>query len=196
VGPPTVRAVAETSGALEGIRVADFSRVLAGPLATMILGDLGADVVKIERPGAGDDTRGWGPPWSSSGDASYYLSANRNKRSIALDLNGHVVGPERKTSVKVMTLLIRLDLIIAFDIGALDLNESPLQALAILILHIAFQRPRLGYAGYREEQENTKKTEYCPQHRDWDLPLWNCLNSVYRIQARVCCIYPNTCVGS
>ena len=81
-----MRAVAETSGALEGIRVADFSRVLAGPLATMILGDLGADVVKIERPSTGEDTRGWGPPWSSGGDASYYLSVNRNKRSIALDL--------------------------------------------------------------------------------------------------------------
>jgi crotonobetainyl-CoA:carnitine CoA-transferase CaiB-like acyl-CoA transferase len=79
-------AVAETPGALEGIRVADFSRVLAGPLATMILGDLGADVVKIERPGSGDDTRGWGPPWSADGVSSYYLSANRNKRSIALDL--------------------------------------------------------------------------------------------------------------
>ena len=79
-------AVAETPGALDGIRVADFSRVLAGPLATMILGDLGADVVKIERPGAGDDTRGWGPPWSEAGDASYYLSVNRNKRSVALDL--------------------------------------------------------------------------------------------------------------
>ena len=72
--------------ALTGIRIADFSRVLAGPVATMILGDLGADVVKIERPGTGDDTRGWGPPWSSGGDASYYLSVNRNKRSIALDL--------------------------------------------------------------------------------------------------------------
>jgi len=52
----------------------------------MILGDLGADVIKIERPGSGDDTRGWGPPWSADGDASYYLSVNRNKRSIALDL--------------------------------------------------------------------------------------------------------------
>jgi crotonobetainyl-CoA:carnitine CoA-transferase CaiB-like acyl-CoA transferase len=76
----------ERPGAMDGIRVADFSRVLAGPLATMILGDLGADVVKIERPDTGDDTRAWGPPWSADGDSSYYLSVNRNKRSIALDL--------------------------------------------------------------------------------------------------------------
>jgi len=73
-------------GALEGVRVADFSRVLAGPIATMILGDLGADVVKVERPGTGDDTRAWGPPWAADGVASYYLGLNRNKRSIALDL--------------------------------------------------------------------------------------------------------------
>lgn len=72
-------------GALDGILVADFSRVLAGPLAAMTLGDLGADVVKVERPGGGDDTRGWGPPWTDRG-ATYYLGLNRNKRSIALDL--------------------------------------------------------------------------------------------------------------
>ena len=70
---------------LDGILVADFSRVLAGPLAAMLLGDLGADVVKVERPDGGDDTRAWGPPWRD-GHATYYLGLNRNKRSLALDL--------------------------------------------------------------------------------------------------------------
>jgi crotonobetainyl-CoA:carnitine CoA-transferase CaiB-like acyl-CoA transferase len=70
---------------LDGLLVADFSRVLAGPYASMLLGDLGADVVKVERPDGGDDTRAWGPPWRD--DAStYYLGLNRNKRSVALDL--------------------------------------------------------------------------------------------------------------
>jgi crotonobetainyl-CoA:carnitine CoA-transferase CaiB-like acyl-CoA transferase len=70
---------------LDGILVADFSRVLAGPLASMLLGDLGADVVKVERPDGGDDTRAWGPPWREQ-EATYYLGLNRNKRSLALDL--------------------------------------------------------------------------------------------------------------
>jgi crotonobetainyl-CoA:carnitine CoA-transferase CaiB-like acyl-CoA transferase len=71
--------------ALDGVLVADFSRVLAGPLATMILGDLGAEVVKVESP-AGDDTRAWGPPWHD-GQSTYSLAINRNKRSIVLDLD-------------------------------------------------------------------------------------------------------------
>ncbi|HWL89736.1 MAG TPA: CoA transferase [Actinomycetota bacterium] len=70
---------------LSGLRVLDLSRVLAGPLATQTLGDLGADVIKIEDPRKGDDTRGWGPPFVGE-DAAYYLSLNRNKRSVALDL--------------------------------------------------------------------------------------------------------------
>ncbi|MDA0185292.1 CoA transferase [Solirubrobacter phytolaccae] len=70
---------------LDGILVADFSRVLAGPLAAMLLGDLGADVIKVERPDGGDDTRAWGPPWRDD-VSTYYLGLNRNKRSIALDL--------------------------------------------------------------------------------------------------------------
>ena len=70
---------------LAGCRILDLSRVLAGPLATQTLGDLGADVIKVERPGDGDDTRQWGPPFVG-GDAAYYLSLNRNKRSIAVDL--------------------------------------------------------------------------------------------------------------
>jgi crotonobetainyl-CoA:carnitine CoA-transferase CaiB-like acyl-CoA transferase len=73
------------SGPLEGLVVADFSRVLAGPLATMLLGDLGADVVKVEHPGGGDETRAWGPPFAH-GHSTYYLAVNRNKRSVALDL--------------------------------------------------------------------------------------------------------------
>jgi crotonobetainyl-CoA:carnitine CoA-transferase CaiB-like acyl-CoA transferase len=75
-----------TGGALSGIVVADFSRVLAGPYATMLLGDLGAEVVKVERPGGGDDTRRWGPPYAVDGTSTYFASVNRNKRSLALDL--------------------------------------------------------------------------------------------------------------
>ena len=79
---------------LSGVRVIDFSRVLAGPLLGQTLGDLGADVIKVERPGSGDDTRQWGPPWrtidngtgGTEPEATYYSSLNRNKRSIALDL--------------------------------------------------------------------------------------------------------------
>jgi crotonobetainyl-CoA:carnitine CoA-transferase CaiB-like acyl-CoA transferase len=70
---------------LAGVRVVDLSRVLAGPYCTMMLADLGADVVKIERPGEGDETRTWGPPYAG-GEAAYFLAVNRSKRSVAIDL--------------------------------------------------------------------------------------------------------------
>ena len=79
-------------GPLAGVRVLDLSRVLAGPWATQLLADLGAEVIKIEKPGAGDDTRGWGPPFTTKadggkGDAAYFMCANRNKKSVALDIS-------------------------------------------------------------------------------------------------------------
>ena len=75
------------NGPLAGIRILDLTRVLAGPMAAMTLGDLGADVIKVERPGTGDESRGWGPPFHPRGDSAYYLCVNRNKLGIALDLD-------------------------------------------------------------------------------------------------------------
>ena len=84
---PAMPAGAAPPGALDGVRVLDLSRVLAGPWSTQILADLGAEVIKIEKPGAGDDTRGWGPPFvdGPGSDAAYFTCANRNKRSVAVD---------------------------------------------------------------------------------------------------------------
>ncbi len=87
--------------ALAGVRVLDLSRVLAGPWATQMLADLGAEVIKIERPGAGDDTRAWGPPFTtrtdgSRGDAAYFLCANRGKKSVELD----IASPEGAETIR------------------------------------------------------------------------------------------------
>jgi len=89
----------EGTGPLSGVHVLDLSRVLAGPYATMILGDLGADVIKIEQPGSGDDTRMWGPPFIDAAggrESTYFLSTNRNKRSVTLDLK----DPEQWTFIE------------------------------------------------------------------------------------------------
>src|SRR5690606_17476613 len=79
--------------ALDDITVLDLSRVLAGPYATMLLGDLGARIIKIEQPGRGDDTRHWGPPFTANGESAYFLCANRNKESVTLNLK-HEAGME------------------------------------------------------------------------------------------------------
>lgn len=90
------------AGPLTGIRVLDLSRILAGPWCTQLLGDLGAEIIKIEKPGAGDDTRHWGPPWlrdrdgRETPDAAYYLSANRGKHSVTVDLS----HPEGRTIIE------------------------------------------------------------------------------------------------
>jgi len=83
----------QNNGPLSGVRILDFTRILAGPTCTQLLGDYGADVIKVEKPGLGDDTRAWGPPYTldtngkATKESAYYLSANRNKRSLALDIS-------------------------------------------------------------------------------------------------------------
>jgi formyl-CoA transferase len=100
--------------ALDGIRVLDLSRVLAGPYCTMVLGDLGADVIKVEQPGIGDDTRRWGPPWAG-GESAYYLCVNRNKRGITLNLKD-----ERGKEI-VRKIAATSDIVVEnFKVGTLD----------------------------------------------------------------------------
>jgi formyl-CoA transferase len=102
------------NGPLAGIRVLDLSRVLAGPYCTMFLGDLGAEVVKIEQPGVGDDTRGWGPPFAG-GESAYFLCVNRNKQSLTVDLK----SPEGISLIR--RLAERADVLIEnFRPGAMD----------------------------------------------------------------------------
>ena len=117
----------EKSGLLADLRVVDLTRVLAGPYCTMMLGDLGADVIKIELPGRGDDTRQWGPPFTAKGESAYFISANRNKRSLTLDLKSD-------KGIEILKDLIRdADVVVEnFKTGTLNrwgLNYETLQDL-------------------------------------------------------------------
>jgi crotonobetainyl-CoA:carnitine CoA-transferase CaiB-like acyl-CoA transferase len=116
-------------GALSHIRVLDLSRVLAGPWATQTLADLGAEVIKVERPGAGDDTRGWGPPWvhEESGQSAYFVSTNRGKKSITLDL----ARPEGQEIVR--RLAAKSDVVVEnYKVGALERYGLDYRRLAAL----------------------------------------------------------------
>jgi crotonobetainyl-CoA:carnitine CoA-transferase CaiB-like acyl-CoA transferase len=124
-------------GPLAGLLVADCSTVLAGPYATMLLADLGADVVKVEPP-EGDGTRGWGPPWVGVGadrTAAYYLAVNRNKRSLRLDL-----GTEDGREV-LRRLLARADVLVenhrAGGFARLGFDEATLERLNPRLVHLA-----------------------------------------------------------
>ena len=117
------------SGPLSGLLVADFSRVLAGPLAAMTLGDLGAAVVKVERPAVGDDTRGWGPPFAADGRATYFLSVNRNKRSLAIDLStveGQAAALELALEADILVENFPPGTMERFGLGYEQLNSSRL----------------------------------------------------------------------
>jgi len=93
------------NGPLDGVRVLDLTRVVAGPYCSMFLGDLGAEVVKVEQPGTGDDTRGWGPPFAG-GESAYFLCINRNKRSLALDLKSQRAVEILRELAKVADVII------------------------------------------------------------------------------------------
>jgi formyl-CoA transferase len=144
-------------GALDGLLVLDLSRILAGPTATQLLGDLGATVIKVESPGKGDDTRAWGPPYVSDHDgqptdlSAYFMSANRNKRSIALDLT----TPEGQDTVR--ALAARADVVVEnFKPGGLrkyGLDHETLRAV----------HPRLVWcsiSGYGQTGPNAHKPGY------------------------------------
>jgi crotonobetainyl-CoA:carnitine CoA-transferase CaiB-like acyl-CoA transferase len=136
---PAATPAAAPAMALSGVRVLDLSRVLAGPWCTQTLADLGADVIKVERPGSGDDTRGWGPPFlkdqsgADTAEAAYYLGTNRNKRSVTIDL----AHPEGQALVR--RLALRADVMVEnFKVG--DMARYGLDAGAMLALN-----PRLVY---------------------------------------------------
>ncbi|MED5620318.1 CaiB/BaiF CoA transferase family protein [Ideonella sp. BN130291] len=129
----------DTPAALNGVRVLDLSRVLAGPWCTQTLADLGADVIKVERPGCGDDTRGWGPPFlkdrdgADTAEAAYYLGTNRNKRSITVD----IAQPAGQALIR--TLAAQCDVFIEnFKVG--DMARYGLDAASLRELN-----PRLVY---------------------------------------------------
>lgn len=148
--------MAEAAGPLAGLRVLDLSRILAGPSCTQLLGDLGADVIKIERPGRGDDTRAWGPPFVRGEDgerleSAYYLCANRNKRSVALDLS----QPEGAALVRRMAE--QCDVVVEnFKVGALArygldyaaLSERSPRLVYCSITGFGQTGPRSDQAGY------------------------------------------------
>ncbi|HEY4192323.1 MAG TPA: CaiB/BaiF CoA-transferase family protein [Mesorhizobium sp.] len=130
ISAPEVTSAA-ANGPLEGLRILDLSRILAGPTCTQLLGDMGADVLKIERPGEGDDTRSWGPPFVSDRDgvatreSAYYLCANRNKRSMALDI------ADPADAAKIRALVRSCDIVIEnFKVGGLKKYGLDYESLA------------------------------------------------------------------
>jgi crotonobetainyl-CoA:carnitine CoA-transferase CaiB-like acyl-CoA transferase len=120
-------------GPLDGIRVLDLTRVVAGPYCSMFLGDLGADVVKVEQPGTGDDTRGWGPPFAG-GESAYFLSINRNKRSLALDLKS-------KRAVELLRQLVKVA-----DVVIENFRPGTMERLGLAEQDLRTLNPRLIYA--------------------------------------------------
>jgi len=137
--------------ALEGVRILDFSRVLAGPYCGMILADLGADVIKIERDGVGDDLRSWGPPFTPDGESTYFLSVNRNKRSIALDLkteSGRHIARELVRNSDVVLENFRIGVMESLAIGYEQLKQINPKLIYCSITGYGTKGPLMDRPGY------------------------------------------------
>ena len=144
-------------GPLAGVTVLDLSRILAGPWATQVLADLGAEVIKIEKPGEGDDTRRWGPPWltaddgTSTGESAYYLAANRGKRSVAID----IATPEGAALVRQLAL--------GADVLVENFKVGGLAKYGLDWASVAAVNPRLVYCsitGYGQTGPNAHRAGY------------------------------------
>ena len=145
------------TGPLAGIKVLDMSRILAGPTCTQLLGDYGADVIKVEKPGSGDDTRNWGPPFmknkdgDNSNESGYFLASNRNKRSLSLDIS-------KEENVKtIKTLLKDSDVFIEnFKVGSLKKYGLDYQSLSEEFPHLIY----CSITGYGQNGPNSHKAGY------------------------------------
>lgn len=140
----------QSPGALDGIRVIDLTRVLAGPFCAMMLGDMGADVVKIEQPGRGDDTRAWGPPFVGE-ESAYFLGANRNKRGMTLNLkdeSARAVLAELLREADVVVDNFKLGTMARFGFDDAWYEENAPQIVRASILGYGSTGPRAGLPGY------------------------------------------------
>jgi crotonobetainyl-CoA:carnitine CoA-transferase CaiB-like acyl-CoA transferase len=146
-----------TIGPLNGLRILDMSRILAGPSCTQLLGDMGADVIKVEKPGLGDDTRSWGPPYLTpkegepASESAYYLAANRNKRSVALDIS----STEGQSQIR--ALMATCDVVVEnFKAGGLDKYNLSYSQIAEEFPHLVW----CSITGFGQTGPNAHKPGY------------------------------------
>ena len=181
----------DTPGALSNYRVLDMTRILAGPYCTQMLGDLGADVIKIEVPGRGDDTRTWGPPFVNApgtrhdGESSYFLCANRNKRSVCVDVK-NPQGLDLLLELAAMSDVVRIPFL------RQRLPNTSACVLTLRLLSNPFVPPRTACPvcrelcawkarvhGSRLRRSQGRKSRYCVLFHLGVRPVWSLRNSAW-----------------
>src|SRR5205085_12312449 len=140
----------ENGGPMAGTRVIDLTRILAGPLCAMMLGDMGADVVKVEPPETGDDTRGWGPPFAN-GESAYFLGINRNKRSITLNMatpDGRDILKKLIATADVVIDNFKLGTLAKWGFGEAWFEENAQRVVRCSITGYGSTGPKAAWPGY------------------------------------------------